>query len=169
MKLYSNGYIDYKTGKIISNEILFDKLDEVKYELNWKILELINDTHGIHLENKVLYILDIDSYSSCEKTIKIDYKKSLTIIKKDNTLDIYLNTVNNGYLYNNKNITHIYKFFINTHVLNIKNNESSLYNKDKKSITNDNKKIVNNLVKNDIFPKLLIELSEKIKHRNKDF
>lgn len=167
MKLYSNGYIDYKSGKIISNETLFDNFNDVKYDLNWKILGMINEIYDIHLENKVLYSLYIDSYNSCEKNIKIDYKKSLKIIKKDNTLDVFLKIINNGYIYNNNDTKHIYKFFINTHEINdVTSMEGPSYLKKDTIYTEEYEhKYKNN---NKVYSKLMIELSEKIKHLKTD-
>lgn len=118
--IFTNGYINYQTNEIISNEHVYITLDEAIYNINNYIIKIFYDLFDIFIETKSLFsfiTIDNNNDNKCEKIIKISNGKILLIIKNKDSLDIYSKHINKGYIYNSENTKHLFKFFINRHCI----------------------------------------------------
>lgn len=113
--IYTIGYVDYINNEISSSENVYNLFSSAIYDINYRILEIIEVKFDLNIQNKYLF----SEEKLCEKFLKnklnIDNKKSLLFIRTDKTIDIYLCETNKGYVYNSEDIRHYYKFYINKH------------------------------------------------------
>jgi hypothetical protein len=141
MNYYTGGCIDYIKNDCISSYKLYDDLNELKYDLNYKICFLINQCFNVTPKNEYLYVLvldkikkrsgkvvfktdtsdaldsayiDINSNTDVlfEQELIINDHKSILFVKYNNTIDIYSKIKNNNYIYTTQKMVHLYKFFI---------------------------------------------------------
>lgn len=111
---YTGCYIDYKNNTIKHTEKLHTNLDSVKYDINYMISCLIQDDHGIFVTDEYLFIYNPLNVALKGNTYEIDLGQDnkLIFVKTGLVIDIFLYSTNKGFLYNNKNKTHLYKFYI---------------------------------------------------------
>jgi hypothetical protein len=144
MNYYTGGCIDYIKNDCISSYKLYDDLNELKYDLNYKICFLVNQYCNITPKNEYLYVLildkikkrsgkivfktdhNIESFESTyenvdrdilfEQELIVNDNLSILFIKNGRTIDIYSKTkvYNYGYVFYTQKLIHLYKFFIHS-------------------------------------------------------
>lgn len=117
---YTGAYIDYKNNIIKYTEKLHTSLDSVKYDVNYMMSCLIQDSHGIFLTDEYLFIYNPLNVALKGNTYEINLNNDnkLIFVKKGLVIDVYLFYTNKGYLYNNKDKIHLYKFYIIKNTIN---------------------------------------------------
>lgn len=111
---YTGCYIDYKNNTIKHTEKLHTSLDSVKYDINYMISCLIQDVYGIFLTDEYLFIYNPLNVALKGNTyeINLDQDNKLVFVKTGLVIDIFFHSTKKGYIYDNKDKIHLYKFYI---------------------------------------------------------
>lgn len=112
MNIYTYNILDIKNNTIVSCNKTYESIDDIIISLNYEISLIIEKEYGILLNNNYLFNY-MDSDKNISNEIEISKNKILLIVKTEYTIDFFIKEINRGYLYNNENIKHIYKFVIN--------------------------------------------------------
>lgn len=108
-------FIDYENDTIQYTEHIYPELNYVKYDLNFKIAEIIKNIYNKYIPDILLFIYDPFVISeNSEQFYNLNNNNTYKLIfkRKGNVIDIYSDELKKGYIFNDNIRIHLYKFYI---------------------------------------------------------
>jgi hypothetical protein len=121
--LYAGLHFDYVKDEIVPLQQFQTNEDQIKYELNHKIQELLNETYSVKVRDEFLFINNCGNLTTPSDTegteeadkftqeLPINKNTFLIFTKKAYSINIYEKTLRKGYIYNSYRVRPLYKFY----------------------------------------------------------
>jgi len=118
--LYAGLQFDYIKDEIVPLQQFQTNEDQIKYELNHKIQEVLNEAYNTKVRDEFLFIIrgssavsgaDDANDANFTQELAISKNTSLIFTKKTYSINIYEKTLKKGYVYNSYSIRPLYKFY----------------------------------------------------------